>query len=98
MARRYHIMTNARMADYRTTRSDLRRRTTARLAAENAPKGVRISSLRAAGRSEGISLQEARELARPPLHTSTKQFSANGCTVREIVRATPWDRNRYGNK
>ena len=83
-------------ASYRAQHNrDLRKRTTARLMDGDAPLGVPVSKVRNLRIREGISLHDARVLARPPSHTGTKQFAKNGCTVREIVSATPWHKGRY---
>lgn len=71
------------------------RREVVRLAEKHAPRNVRISLRQAKGVSTGISLAEARELARPPTHVGTKHFAKNGCTVRDVVQACPWTPGRY---
>ena len=83
-------------ASYRAVYNrDLRQRTTARLMEGEAPLSVPTSRVRNLRIREGISPQDARELARPPSYTGTKRAAKNGCTVRDIVAATPWDKNRY---
>ena len=62
------------------------------------PKNVRISQSQAAqamAHQGGVSLHDVRELMRPPSHIASKAMAKNGCTVRDIVKATPWDKGRY---
>jgi len=86
-----------------------RRRSSHLAATRDAPKNVRISKVQARGytpksrlrdavvaRSDsGISLSDAKQLMRPDLSVSTKQFAKNGLGVREVVTACPWDEKRY---